>query len=45
MRLSVQAFGGQIITARIPVALSRAFQSGETVHLACMPADCRLLEG
>jgi putative spermidine/putrescine transport system ATP-binding protein len=45
MRLSVQAFGGQIVTARIPVALSRAFQSGETVHLACMPADCRLLEG
>jgi putative spermidine/putrescine transport system ATP-binding protein len=45
MRLSVQAFGGQIITARIPVALSRAFQSGETVHLACLPADCRLLEG
>jgi hypothetical protein len=27
------------------VALSRAFLSGETVHLACMPADCRLLEG
>jgi putative spermidine/putrescine transport system ATP-binding protein len=45
MRLSVQAFGGQIITARIPVALSRAFYSGETVHLACMPSDCRLLEG
>jgi putative spermidine/putrescine transport system ATP-binding protein len=45
MRLSVQAFGGQIVTARIPVAQSRSFQTGETVHLACMPADCRLLEG
>jgi len=45
MRLSVEAFGGQTLTARIPVAVARAFQTGETVHLACMPADCRLLEG
>ncbi len=45
MRLSVAAFAGQIVTARIPVASARVFQPGETVHLACHPADCRLLEG
>ncbi|WP_415183923.1 ABC transporter ATP-binding protein [Phaeovulum sp.] len=45
MRLSVEAFGGQILTARIPIASARAFTAGETVHLACMPAACRLLEG
>ena len=45
MRLSVQAFGGQTVTARIPVAQARAFATGETVHLACQPANCHLLEG
>ena len=44
MRLSVVAFGGQTVTARIPVAAARAFAPGEVVHLACQPADCRLLE-
>lgn len=45
MRLSVEAFGGQVLTARVPIAASRTFAQGETVHLACMPATCRLLEG
>ncbi|VDC22943.1 ABC transporter ATP-binding protein [Pseudogemmobacter humi] len=45
MRLSVSAFGGETVTARIPVAAARSFHPGETVHLACKPADCRLLEG
>jgi putative spermidine/putrescine transport system ATP-binding protein len=45
MRLSVQTFGGQTVTARIPVAQARTFMPGETVHLACLPADCHLLEG
>ncbi|MFZ1480596.1 MAG: ABC transporter ATP-binding protein [Paracoccaceae bacterium] len=45
MRLSVEAFGGQTVTARIPIAVARTFAPGETVHLACMAADCRLLEG
>jgi putative spermidine/putrescine transport system ATP-binding protein len=45
MRLSVEAFGGQTLTARIPIAVARAFHAGDTVHLACMPANCRLLEG
>lgn len=45
MRLSVSAFGEQTITARIPVSEAHAFQPGETVHLACRPDDCRLLEG
>ena len=45
MRLSVLAFGGQTVTARVPVAAARAFAPGEVVHLACQPADCRLLEG
>lgn len=45
MRLSVEAFGGQILTARVPIASARAFTPGETVHLACMPAACLLLEG
>ena len=44
MRLSVSAFGGQIVTARIPVAVARSFTPGEVVHLACKPGDCRLLE-
>ena len=44
MRLSVQAFGGQTVTARIPVAQVRLCNS-ETVHLACQPANCHLLEG
>lgn len=43
MRLSVEAFGGQTITARIPVSVARVFAPGERVDLACMPADCRLL--
>ncbi|MFZ1471122.1 MAG: TOBE domain-containing protein, partial [Paracoccaceae bacterium] len=45
MRLSVEAFGGQTVTARIPIAVARTFAPGETVHLACKAADCRLLEG
>jgi putative spermidine/putrescine transport system ATP-binding protein len=45
MRLSVEAFGGQTVTARIPVAQARTFATGEVVHLACLPAHCRLLEG
>lgn len=44
MRLSVEAFGGQTLTARVPIAVARSFARGETVHLACMPASCRLLE-
>lgn len=45
MRLSVAAFGGQIVTARVPVASVRGLATGDRVHLACAPADCRLLEG
>ena len=45
MRLSVEAFGGQTVTARIPIAAARIFATGETVHLACRATDCRLLEG
>ncbi len=45
MRLSVAAFGGQIVTARIPVAQVQGIAVGGTVHLACLPSDCRLLEG
>ncbi len=44
MRLSVAAFGGQTVTARIPVGQVRGIAVGGTVHLACSPADCRLLE-
>jgi len=44
MRLSVTAFGGQIVTARIPVTSVRGIGTGDTVHLTCAPADCRLLE-
>ena len=44
MRLSAAAFGGHIVTARIPASLARSFTVGETVHLACNPDSCRLLE-
>ncbi len=45
LRLSVTAFAGQAVTARIPVSAARGFKPGETVHLSCNAADCRLLEG
>ncbi|MFT0531362.1 ABC transporter ATP-binding protein [Castellaniella hirudinis] len=44
LRLSVEAFGGQLLTARIPVREARRFAPGDTVALACHAADCRLLE-
>ena len=45
MRLTVEAFGKQVVTARIPISKARNFAAGERVHLACSPTDCRLLEG
>jgi putative spermidine/putrescine transport system ATP-binding protein len=44
MRLSVEAFGGQLVTARIPARQSMAFAPGDTVGLECAAAECRLLE-
>ena len=44
VRLSVVAFGDQIVTARLPASRSRHFAPGEDLVLACDPADCRLLE-
>jgi putative spermidine/putrescine transport system ATP-binding protein len=44
MRLSIDALGGQIVTARIPVRQARYFARGEEVVLECGISDCRLLE-
>ncbi len=44
MRLSVEAFGGQMLTARIPVRQARHFAPGEDVVLECAASECRLLE-
>ncbi|UCI23057.1 ABC transporter ATP-binding protein (plasmid) [Mesorhizobium sp. B2-1-8] len=45
MRLSVEALGGQLVTARIPARQGRAFALGEEVMLECSVAECRLLRG
>lgn len=44
MRLTVEAFGGQLVTARIPARRSRPFAPGEDVMLECGISECRLLE-
>lgn len=44
LRLSVEALGGQLLTARIPLQAVRRFVPGEPVTLTCRAADCRLLE-
>ncbi|MGF7007901.1 ABC transporter ATP-binding protein [Aminobacter sp. BE322] len=44
MRLSVEAFGGQLVTARIPAGQARQFKQGEDVTLQCGASECRLLE-
>ncbi|WP_232375810.1 MULTISPECIES: ABC transporter ATP-binding protein [Mesorhizobium] len=44
MRLSVEAFGGQLVTARIPARQARHFALGEDVVLECGISECRLLE-
>jgi putative spermidine/putrescine transport system ATP-binding protein len=44
MRLSVEAFGGQLVTARIPARQARHFALGTAVALECDIAECRLLE-
>jgi putative spermidine/putrescine transport system ATP-binding protein len=43
MRLSVEALGGQLLTARIPARQARHFAPGEDVVLECGIAECRLL--
>jgi putative spermidine/putrescine transport system ATP-binding protein len=43
MRLSIEAFGGQILTARIPAREARHFRRDEAVELECSVSDCRLL--
>jgi putative spermidine/putrescine transport system ATP-binding protein len=43
MRLSVEAFGGELVTARIPARRSRPFAPGDNVALECSVAECRLL--
>jgi putative spermidine/putrescine transport system ATP-binding protein len=43
MRLSVEALGGQLLTARIPARQARHFAPGEDVTLECGIAECRLL--
>jgi putative spermidine/putrescine transport system ATP-binding protein len=43
MRLSVEAFGGQTLTARIPAHQARHFAPGEDVILECGVSECRLL--
>ncbi|MEP9370843.1 ABC transporter ATP-binding protein [Mesorhizobium sp. KR1-2] len=45
MRLCVEAFGGQKLTARIPARQARHFEPGEQVALECHVDECRLLEG
>ena len=44
MRLSVEAFGGQLVTARIPARRAGPFAPGDAVALECNVRDCRLLE-
>jgi putative spermidine/putrescine transport system ATP-binding protein len=44
MRLSVEAFGGQLVTARIPARQARHSVLGEDVVLECGISECRLLE-
>ncbi|MBZ9799093.1 ABC transporter ATP-binding protein [Mesorhizobium sp. ES1-4] len=44
MRLSIEAFGGQLVTARIPARQARHFASGADVVLECGISECRLLE-
>lgn len=44
MRLSIRAFGSQMLTARIPAREARHFVPGESVALDCGVADCQLLE-
>lgn len=44
IRLSVEAFGGQAVTARIPTRDARPFARGDEVLLGCRVRDCRLLE-
>jgi putative spermidine/putrescine transport system ATP-binding protein len=43
MRLSVEAFGGELVTARIPARQARRFSPGEEVVLECGISECRLL--
>ena len=44
MRLSVEAFGGEFVTARSPARRLRPFAPGDDVALECNVAECRLLE-
>jgi putative spermidine/putrescine transport system ATP-binding protein len=44
MRLSIEAFGGQVVTARIPARQALHFASGTDVVLECCISECRLLE-
>lgn len=44
LRLTVEAFGGQLLTARIPAHKARHFSPGEQVELECNMSECRLLE-
>lgn len=44
MRLSVEAFGGELVTARIPARRSKPSVPGEDIMLECSVAECRLLE-
>jgi putative spermidine/putrescine transport system ATP-binding protein len=44
MRLSVEVFGGELVTARIPARRSRPFAPGDDVVLECSVSECRLLE-
>ncbi|WP_246681087.1 ABC transporter ATP-binding protein [Mesorhizobium sp. B2-3-15] len=44
MRLSIEAFGGQLVTARIPARQALHFASGTDVVLECGISECRLLE-
>lgn len=44
MRLTVEAFDRQSLTARIPARRARHFAPGDHVDLECSISDCRLLE-
>ncbi|MDN5842494.1 MAG: ABC transporter ATP-binding protein [Alcaligenaceae bacterium] len=44
VRLSVEALGGQLLTARIPMRQARPFTAGEDLVLECDVSECRLLE-
>jgi putative spermidine/putrescine transport system ATP-binding protein len=44
MRLSIEAFGGQLVTARIPALQARHFALGTDVAFECSISECRLLE-